>query len=422
MVREVDDDLLTPSATRDPVAAVARLREVDPVHWSETHHAWLLTRYDDVSRAFANKNLSSDRVRPLLESRQARGDTGSAAETMLGLISEWMVVTDPPAHTRLRRLAGAAFKQQHISTMGARIQGLVDDLVDDFVSGGHADLITHVAYPLPAVVIAEMLGARAEDRDRFRHWSDELALVAFGAGGEAHLDRHARALRGLEDMGEYFRELIAMRRRCPGDDMLSAMLGDPDDPERLTDDELVGMCALLLFAGHETTTNSIANAIRVLCGHPGQLARLRDDPAIISTAVEELLRVDGPIKVLIRWVLADHELAGRTISAGERVYLVLIGANHDPAKFDRPEVLDLTRSPNPHVAFGKGIHACIGAQLARLETRSAVGTIVRRLPGLRLTEEELRWHTSLASRSLTTLPVVHDAVPDRAERRPEGEQ
>ena len=422
----VEDDLLTPSATRDPVAAVATLREGAPVHWSEAHRAWLVTRYDDVSRAFANKNLSSDRVRPLLESRRARGPTAapgpSAAETMLGLISEWMVVTDAPAHTRLRRLAGAAFKQQQVSAMDARIQRLVDELVDDFVSGGHTDLISHVAYPLPAVVIAEMLGARPEDRDRFRTWSDELALVAFGTGGEARPDRHARALRGLEDMGDYFRELIAIRRRDPGEDMLTAMLGDADDPERLTEDELVGMCALLLFAGHETTTNSIANAVRVLCDHPDQLARLRADPAIVTTAVEELLRVDGPIKVLVRWVLADHQLADRTISAGERVYLVLTGANHDPAKFDRPDDVDVTRSPNPHVAFGKGIHACIGAQLARLETRAAVGTLVRRLPGLRLAGGDLTWNTSLASRSLTALPVVHDAVPGAAGRHPEGER
>lgn len=418
MTRAVDDDLLTPSATRDPVSTVAALREHDPVHWSETHRAWLLTRYEDVSRAFADKNLSSDRVRPLLEARRGGTAVASPAETMLRLISEWMVVTDPPAHTRLRRLAGAAFKQQQISAMDTRIQRLVDELVDGFVATGPPgepqDLIQHVAYPLPAIVIAEMLGARPQDRDRFRHWSDELALVAFGAGGEARPERHERALRGLEEMDEYFRELVSARRRDPGPDMLSAMLGDPADPERLTDDELVGMCALLLFAGHETTTNAIANAVRVLCTHPDQLARLRDDPSIITTAVEELLRVDGPIKVLVRWVTADHELGGHTISAGQRVYLVLLGANHDPAKFDRADEVDLTRSPNPHLAFGKGIHACIGAQLARLETRSAVATLVRRLPGLRLADGELHWNTTLASRALTTLPVIHDATPPDA--------
>ncbi len=423
MIPAVDDDLLAPSATRDPVAATAALRERDPVHWSATHRAWLLTRYDDVSRAFANTKLSSDRVRPLLAARRSASAPGSAgpvgesasasaSQRMLGLISEWMVVTDPPSHTRLRRLAGAAFKQQQISAMDARIQRLVDELVDDFVAAGPADeprdLIAHVAYPLPAIVIAEMLGAGPEDRDRFRHWSDELALVAFGAGGDSRPERHERALRGLEEMGGYFRQLIGARRREPREDMLSAMLGGPGDPEGLTDDELVGMCALLLFAGHETTTNSIANAVRTLCAHPDQLARLQAEPGILPTAVEELLRVDGPIKLLVRWVLADHELGGHTISAGERVYLVLVAANHDPATFDRADEVDLTRSPNPHIAFGKGIHACIGAQLARLETRAAVGTLVRRLPGLRLADEDVSWNPSLASRALTALPVVHD--------------
>lgn len=408
------DDLLTPDATADPAATLAALRESDPVHFSDTHRGWLLTRYDDVSRAFASKQLSSDRVRPLLAARGGKRSTGdgggTAADRMLALISEWMVVTDPPEHTRLRRLAGAAFKQQRISAMDERIQRLVDDLVHDFIAGGHTDVISHVAYPLPAIVIAEMLGARPADRDRFRDWSDELALVAFGAGGEARPDRHERALRGLEQMAEYFRDLVARRRRDPGPDMLSAMLGDPADTDAgLTDDELVGMCALLLFAGHETTTNSIANAIRVLCTNPAQLDRLRAEPALLNTAVEELLRLDGPIKVLVRWVLADHELHGRTIRAGERVYLALTAANRDPEKFERPDELDITRSPNPHLAFGKGIHACIGAQLARLETRAAVSTLVRRLPGLRLSTTDLRWNRSIASRSLTELPISYDA-------------
>ena len=219
-------DLLSPEATRDPAAALAALRAADPVHWSAQHRAWLLTRYDDVSKAFANKKLSSDRVRPLLDGGRVRSAERSRLFAMIG---EWMVVTDPPAHTRLRRLAGAAFKKQRISAMDERIQALVDELVDGFVRNEGTDLIADVAYPLPAIVIAEMLGARPEDRDRFRHWSDELALVAFGAGGDARPDRHERALRGLEEMDAYFRELVAQRRRDPGPDMLSAMLHDDAD-------------------------------------------------------------------------------------------------------------------------------------------------------------------------------------------------
>ncbi|MQA12669.1 MAG: cytochrome P450 [Pseudonocardiaceae bacterium] len=404
----IADDLLAPAASADPHRVLATLREQDPVHWSATHRAWLVTRYDDVAAALGNKALSSDRVRPLLEARKSHD--ASASDRIRELLSEWMVVTDPPAHTRLRRLAGRAFKQQQISAMGERIERLVDSLLDEFVAGGHTDLIAHVAYPLPATVIAEMLGAPAGDRDRFRHWSDELALVAFGTGGQARPDRHERALRGLEELFDYLRSLVELRRTQPGDDMLSAMMVDDSSGEMLTEDELVGMCALLLFAGHETTTNSIANGVLALLEHPEQLALLRREPETITTAVEELLRFDGPIKVLNRWVVEDFDLRGRSIRSGERVYLVIAAANRDPARFAEPDRPDLSRNPNPHIAFGRGIHACIGAQLARLETRIALAEVVERLPGLRLDDGRPEWKASLASRSLTELTVAHDAA------------
>ncbi|MHA6626398.1 cytochrome P450 [Pseudonocardia sichuanensis] len=403
----IDDDLLTAEATADPYPPFARLRDQDPVRWSARHRAWLLTRYDDVSAAFQNKALSNDRVRPLLAARRQRGEPpreASAADRVLELIGEWMVVSDPPAHTRLRRLAAGAFKGQRISAMGEQIAALVDELVEAFTGG---DLISEIAYPLPATVIATMLGAPVADRDRFREWSDELALVAFGTGGDARAERHERALRGLREMDAYFRELIALRRREPAEDMLTALMaadGDSAAGDRLSDDELVSMCALLLFAGHETTTNSIANATLALLRHPDQLARLRADPELIAPAVEELLRFDGPIKVLNRWVVAETEIRGRRISPGERVHLVLASANRDPEKFADPDTLDLARRPNPQIAFGKGIHACIGAQLARMETRIAVARIVERLPGLTLAAEP-RWKPSLASRSLEELRV-----------------
>ncbi|MCD2187256.1 cytochrome P450 [Actinomycetospora soli] len=411
-VPDLPDDLLAPDAVADPAGAAALLREHDPVHWSAAHRAWLLTRHDDVVAAFRDPALSSDRVRPVLARRQAAGP--SAEHRVLSLISDWMVVSDPPAHTRLRRLAGGAFKQQQIAAMGERIQALVDELVDGFLTTGpDGDLVADVAYPLPATVIAEMLGAPRADRDRFREWSDELALVAFGTGGDARADRHARALRGLEEMAAYFRDLVAERRRDPADDMLSAMIAGestgPDVEEGLTDDELVGMCALLLFAGHETTTNAIANAVRLLTADPAVRDRVAADPDLVAPAVEEALRLQGPIKVLVRWVVADHERRGRQIRAGERVMLVLPGANRDPERFDRPDALDLHRERNQHLAFGRGIHACIGAQLARLETRHAVGTLLRRLPGLRVTAEP-DWVPTIASRAAATLPVTSDAA------------
>lgn len=418
---ELRDDLLDPAASAHPFPVYAALRERDPVHFSEAHQAWLLTRYDDVSSAFQNKAFSSDRVKPLLKSgsdgatgtrERSRSSRSEESKKVLALMADWMVVSDPPVHTRLRKLASGVFKAQRIALMDRGIYGLVDELLDDFVAApgddgtGAKDLVEGLAYPLPATVIATMLGAPVTDRDLFREWSDELALVAFGAGGDDRAERHERALRGLDEMAAYFRDLIAVRRADPGEDMLSELL-KPTDGDRLDDTEIVGMCALLLFAGHETTTNSIANSVHTLLNHPEQLARLRAEPDLINHAVEELLRFDGPIKVLNRWVVADTEAGGRPIRAGERVHLVLGAANHDPNKFDRPEQLDLGRQPNAHMAFGRGIHACMGAQLARLETRIAVGRVIERLPGLTLAAEP-EWRDILASRSMHRLMVTHD--------------
>lgn len=414
MTGAVTDELLGPGAAADPYPIYAGLREHAPVHWSPRHRAWLVTRYADVSAAFADKALSNDRVRPVLERRRAEGKPDAApgaSERVLGMLADWMVVTDPPAHTRLRKLAAGAFKGQRISAMDERITALVDELLDDVAGRTDAlDLIAEVAYPLPATVIATMLGAPPQDRDRFRDWSDELALVAFGAGGDARADRHERALAGLREMDGYFRELVARRRAEPTEDMLSALIAGREGTDALSDDELVGMCALLLFAGHETTTNSIANGVLALLRHPGELARLRAEPELRDAAVEELLRFDGPIKVLNRWVVAETTLGGQLISPGERVHLVLGAANRDPARFDDPDALDLSRSPNPHVAFGKGIHACIGAQLARTETRIAIARIVERLPRLELAAEP-EWKDALASRAMEALWVYPGGRP-----------
>jgi cytochrome P450 len=405
------DDLLTAEATDDPYSVFAELREADPVHWSQPHKTWLLTRYAEVSTAFQNRKLSSDRIRPMLAARGAAagGANEMPADAVLRMMSGWMVLSDPPAHTRLRRLAAGAFKAQHIAGLGERAGRLVDGFLDDFVAGGQTDLVEHVAYPLPATIIAELLGAPAADRDRFRQWSDELALVAFGAGGDARPERHERALRGLREMSEYFGELIAQRRAAPADDMLGALLAGDEHGGHLTDGELVGMLALLLFAGHETTTNAIANGVLTLLRNPNQLQRLRHDPRLMSTAVEELLRVDGPIKVLIRWVLEDHALLGKQVRQGQRVYLLTAAANRDPDKFTDADRVDIARTPNPHIAFGKGVHACIGAQLARLEMRVAIARILERLPDLRLAEDQVHWNQSLASRSMKALHVTHSA-------------
>jgi cytochrome P450 len=404
----LEDDLLAPGPTEDPYPVLAALRREDPVHWSASHRAWLLTRYEDVSNAFTDPRLSSQRVGPLLEAlddhRRAR------LAPVLNTMIDWMVLSDPPAHDRLRRLANNAFKQQRVNAMGEQIERLVDELLHDFVTSGHRDLITHFAYPLPATVIGQLLGAPIADRDLFRAWSDELALVAFGVGGDDRPDRHERALRGLEEMLGYFRSLAERARETPGDDIVSLLLERDESGDGLDEDELTGMCALLLFAGHETTSNLIANGVLTLLRHPEQLALVRANPRLINTAVEELLRYDGPVKIITRWVLEDLEIGGRRIRAGDRVFLVLAAANRDPERFDDPDRLDVARQPNLHIGFGRGIHTCIGAQLARIEMRIALRKLLERFPKLRLADENLSWQSTLASRALRELRVEHDGL------------
>jgi cytochrome P450 len=402
------DNLLDPDLVQDPYPYFAALRERAPVHYSEPHRSWLLTRYDDVAWGLADLRLSSDRVKPLLArlSDKNRARAGGA----LGLIADWMVVCDPPAHTRLRRLATLAFHPRKIQQMEDRIRDVVDRTLDAFLASGKTDAVAGFAFPLPATVISELIGAPASDADRFKEWSDELALVAFGAGGDARGERHARAERSINEMFDYFGELIAERRERPGEDMISALLAGDGHGEHLDDSEIASMCALMLFAGHETTTTTITSAIKLLLEHPDQRALLASDSKLNGRVVEEVLRYEGAIKVLHRWALEDVTLHGQTIPAGERVLLLPAAANRDPRKFTDPDRFDITRAPNPHLGFGKGIHACIGAMLARIEMRVAIARILERLPGLRLAPDqpELRWMPSLASRGLVSLEIEHD--------------
>jgi cytochrome P450 len=401
------DNLLDPELNDNPYPFFARLREESPVHYSAAHRAWLVTRYDDVAAGLGDLRLSSDRVRPLLAalSEDRRQQAGGVMRQM----SEWMVVTDPPAHTRLRRLATNAFHPRKVVAMEGRIRALVDGYIDAFIASGEQDIVAGFSFPLPAAVISELIGAPSEDAERFRDWSNDLALVAFGAGGEARGERHTRAEHSIAEMFEYFGGLVDRAREQPGEDMISSLIaGDGEDA--LTHEEIVSMCALMLFAGHETTTTTITSAVKLLLENPDQLELVRANPSSSGKAVEEVLRVEGAIKVLHRWVIEDLELRGQRIRAGERVLLIPAAANRDPAKFEEPDRFDITRSPNPHLAFGKGVHACIGAMLARIEMRIAVAAIAERLPGLRFAEDAPapRWVESLAARGLAECRVAHD--------------
>jgi cytochrome P450 len=268
------------------------------------------------------------------------------------------------------------------------------------------ELIRDFAYLLPVTVIAELLGVPARDHEKIKDWSDEITLFIFGAIGVP--DRRQRAQRAISELAEYLKAIIAQRRREPQDDLISALIAAQEQTDTLSDEEIVATCSLVLFGGHETTTNLISSSTHALLRNPEQMEKLRNDPSLITTAVEEFLRYDGPSKAMVRIALEDFELRGKQIKTGQRLLLMQSAANHDPERFDNPDSLDLTRSPNPHVAFGYGIHFCLGAPLARIETAVTINTILRRLPNLRLDIEpsQLEWQPQIVSRALKALPVA----------------
>jgi cytochrome P450 len=295
-----------------------------------------------------------------------------------------------------------AFTPRMVDQLRPRIVAIVNELVQRIMDRGTTfDLIDDLAYPLPVVVIAELLGIPPEDRATFRDWSGDLAASLDPLLSDETLLRADAARAGLHD---YLRRIIAERRRAPRSDLISALVAVEERGDVLSEPELVVMCTLLLVAGHETTVNLIGNGMLALLHHPEELARLRSDPSLIGTAVEELLRFDSPVQLTARRVVEPVELGGKRIEPGEFVLSLLGAANRDPAQFDHPEQLDVTRSPNPHLAFGRGIHFCLGAPLARLEGQIAIGALVQRFPNLRLGGEPVR-RDQITLRGLASLPV-----------------
>ena len=397
-----DRSLVAPELVDDPYGYFRELRENDPVHWSEHHRAWLLTRYDDVRAAFRDPRLSAERVSSMLP-RGALSTEEPGTDAIRRLLGNWMVFRDPPAHGRLRRLARAAFTTRRIEQLRTAVREVATGLIDAVADEAEFDLVRDFAFPLPATVIARLLGVPEADQDRFRRWSEDLEPIVFGG-----LDpgaRRERAVPSLFALEAYFNGLLERRRREPGDDLLTALAAAEEAGDALSNDEVVATCILLLFAGHETTTNLIASGFLALHGDSAAWQRLRDDAAIAPSAVEELLRYDGPSKIQPRVALEGHDLRGREIGAGDRVFLVQAAANRDPERFPDPDRLRLDRPDNEHLAFGHGIHHCLGAPLARLEAEVAFSTLSEYLPYLEVVGGGPRWRASVLGRGLVSLPV-----------------
>ncbi|GAA4658728.1 cytochrome P450 [Amycolatopsis dongchuanensis] len=402
-------DLLSPEAVTDPYPLLAALREHDPVHWSEKYRSWFLTRFDDVTAALRDERFSSDRIAPYRRTKLESPDSDPALRAAFGVLEDWMVFKDPPDHTRLRKLLSRAFTPRAAGRVQPRIAELADELLDKAIEAGtgRTDLIRDYAYPLTASVIAEMLGVPREDHSLFKDWSDQISGLVFGALSDA--DRHSRGAAGMAELTGYLSELVRAHERRPQDDLLSALVSARDEGDSLSHDEVIATGVLLLFAGHETTTNLIGSGVLALLRHPAQRALLESDPGLRSGAVEELVRFDGPAKSVVRLMAEDTELHGRTLRRGQRVFLVLSAANHDPTAFEDAERLDITRRPGRQLGFSAGMHYCLGAPLARLEASIAIPRVFERLPGLSLTEEPLHWSPVLLTRGMERFPVRFDA-------------
>jgi cytochrome P450 len=395
------------SATRrDPFPLFGRLRAEDPVHWSAALNAWVLTRYDDVRAAMFEPHFTADRVRPFF--RRLPAEERGKYPDLERYITGWAVFFDPPGHTRLRRLMNKAFTPRAVAGLRPKIQGIVDDLIDRVAASGAMDAIADFAYPIPASVIMVMLGVPRRDLDAVKRWSDEMAL--FVGSSRLSPDKYRRAQSGMGEMADYFRAIIAARRAAPEDDLISAMLLPDPSGDAFSEDELIATCSLLLFAGHETTSNLIGNGIRALLTHPAELRRVAAEPALVETAVEEMLRWDGPSHGLARLVAADVELNGKQLKPGDRVFALINAANRDPAIFPDPDRFDVARDPNKHLTFAAGIHFCLGAPLARLEGQIAIATLLRRLADLRLADQELDWLDSMILRGVKSLKLSFRAV------------
>ena len=390
-----------PAFIADPYPVYERLRDDHPILWNPATSQWLVSRHADVNRLLRDRGLGRTYLHQSSHADMGRPEPPAWHAPFHELNDAGMLDLEPPDHTRLRRLVLKAFTPRTVEAMRPRIQAIVDGLLDAVAGAGEIDLIADYVEPLPVTVIAELLGIPEADRHHLRPWSRDICLMYELDPPEASA---RKAVQASVEFGDYLRGLLAERRERPGDDLISALAAVVDDGDTLTEQELIATCVLLLNAGHEASVNGAGNGWWTLFRHPDALARLRAEPALMPTAIEELLRFDTPLSLFERWVLSPIEVDGIRLDRGAEVAMLFGSANRDARAFERADDLDLARDPNPYLSFGAGIHYCLGAPLAKLELGIAFETLLRRAPRLELVEAP-HWKPTFVLRGLESLPV-----------------
>jgi cytochrome P450 len=399
---------LLPEYRDDPYPFLHRLREQEPVHWSQLIGVWVLTRYADVSTALRDERFSASAKNWSQYERFFLRREIDRNSPLTQLYGNWMLQVDPPHHTRLRALVSKAFTPRRVESMRERIRAIVNEALDGLASPGHLDVVSDLAYPLPVIVISDMLGVPREDHGKIKDWTAKL-LPSLGPALSIAALRQVND--ALSDFREYIRGLCELRRASPRDDMLSALIAAQEQGDRLNDNELFATFILLALAGHASSVQALSNTILSLIRNPDQLALLRSRPDYMAAAVEESLRYESPLQILYRTTLEPVRIGGTTIGPNQMVFLSMPAANRDPDRFPDPDRFDICRQDNRHLSFGYGVHYCAGAALGRLEIQIAIEVILQRMANLRLADQPLQRESSLLLRGLTSLPVDFDPLP-----------
>lgn len=383
---------------RNPFPAYVEAREQDPVYrflLPSGQFAWIVTRYDDALKALDDPRLVTN---PPYFSDADDPD----APPHRAIVSRNLLSVNPADHRRLRRLVQKAFTPRMVERLRGRIEEIANDLLDQAEGKGEMKLIEDFAFPLPIIVICEMLGVPVQDQDKFRRWSDAIMESVHHPGLNRNSDE------AMKQFVEYLQQLIALRRTRLQEDLISDLLAVEDEGDKLSEHELYALVFVLIIAGHETTVNLIGNGMLALLEHPEQWEKLRSSPELVLSAVEEILRYNGPAEVSnTRWATEDFEFGGKSIRKGEMVFISFSSANRDARQFPKPDEFDITRELNNHIAFGKGVHYCLGAPLARLEAEIAISALIRRMPNIRLktSSDEFEWRPGMIIRGVREIPV-----------------